>query len=227
MAKDSLLLLCDRLGYRFQDPELLRTALTHRSVDDRAVPSNERLEFLGDAVLGLAVARSVYRRMPYASEGVLTGRKARFVNNVRLSESARSLGLGSFVRLGKGEEKNGGRMRPRLLADTLEAVLGAVYLDGGMEAASWVVERWILAQPHSFHQTSKTDLQEWLQCRGAELPEYVLIEEEGPPHDRTFVVEARSGTHAGRGKASRKKRAEQRAAAKLLESLVATESASS
>lgn len=206
---------------------MLQTALTHRSLIEKAAVSNERLEFLGDAVLGLAVAHALFRRMPDASEGDLTKIKARFVNNNHLYEAALSLGLGCFMLLAKGEEQGGGRKRPRLLADALEAVIGAVYLDGGLEAASSVAERCILAGPLSIDTASKTALQEWLQARGAELPEYVVVGEDGPPHRRTFEVEARCGKHAGRGKATRKKLAEQRAAALLLERLAASDVGSS
>ena len=227
MADDTLLSLCERLGYSFRDPELLRAALTHRSVIDKAAVSNERLEFLGDAVLGLAIGHALFNGSPVASEGDLTKLKARFVNNDHLCEAALALGLGACLRLGKGEEKGGGRHRPRLLADALEAVFGAIYLDGGMEAASVVAERCILAAEPSVETASKTSLQEWLQARGCELPKYVVVAEEGPSHRRTYEVEARCGEHAGRGKASRKKLAEQRAAAVLLQRLVASDGGAS
>ena len=223
MDDDTLLSLCDRLGHDFRDPELLRAALTHRSVMDETAVSNERLEFLGDAVLALAVGLALFKRLPDASEGDLTRLKARFVNNNHLCEAALALGLDTRLRLGKGEEKGGGRRRPRLLADALEAVFGAVYLDGGMEAASVVAERCILAAESSVERESKTSLQEWLQARGCELPRYVVVAEEGPPHRRTFEVEARSGEHAGKGRASSKKLAEHRAAAALLDRLLASD----
>ena len=223
MDKDTLQSLCERLGYDFRDPELLRAALTHRSVMDKAAVSNERLEFLGDAVLALAIGLALFSRLPGASEGDLTRLKARYVNNDHLCETALAVGLDKCLRLGKGEEKGGGRQRPRLLADALEAVFGAVYLDGGMGAASAVAERCILATESSVERESKTSLQEWLQARGCKLPRYVVVAEQGPPHRRTFEVEARSGEHAGTGRASSKKLAEQRAAAVLLERLLVSD----
>lgn len=223
MDKDTLLSLCERLGYDFRDPELLRAALTHRSVMDKAAVSNERLEFLGDAVLSLAIGLALFSRSPEASEGDLTRLRARYVNNDHLCEAALAVGLDECLRLGKGEEKGGGRQRPRLLADALEAVFGAVYLDGGMEAASMVAERCILAAESSVERESKTSLQEWLQARGRKLPRYVVVAEQGPPHRRTFEVEARSGKHAGTGRGSSKKLAEQRAAAALLERLLVSD----
>ncbi len=227
MPEDKLLTLCNRLGYQFRDPALLQVALTHSSAIDKNAVSNERLEFLGDAVLGLAVGGALFRRLPLASEGDLTKLKARFVNNEHLCKAALCLDLGSFLRLGKGEEQGGGREKPRVLADALEAVFGAVYLDGGMEAASGVAERCILLEQPSIDKRSKTALQEWLQARGRELPEYVVVAEEGPSHRRTYEVEVRCGEHAARGRASRKKHAEQHAAALVLERLVSSEGGSS
>jgi ribonuclease-3 len=185
--------------------------------------SNERLEFLGDAVLGLAVGSELFRRLPLASEGELTQLKARFVNNAHLFKAAHSLDLGSFLCLGKGEEKSGGRKKPRMLADALEAVLGAVYLDGGMEAASGVAERCILVGQPAIDHRGKTALQEWLQARGRALPEYVIVAEDGPSYRRTYEVEVRCGECVARGRASRKKHAEQHAASLVLERLVASE----
>ena len=221
MPKHELGVLCERLGHTFRDSGLLEVALTHRSATNGGGQSNQRLEFLGDAVLGLAVAEAVYRRFPLASEGELTSLKSRFVNNRHLADVALALDLGPFLQLGKGEHRGGGRMKPRVLADALEAVVGAAFLDGGLDAASRVAERCILTGQPIAETKSKTRLQEWLQARGRELPQYAVVSEEGPPHCRIFGVEVRSGSCSARGEASSKKLAEQRAAALLMGRLLA------
>ena len=222
MPKHELAELCERLGYAFRDSELLKTALTHRSATNGDGQSNQRLEFLGDAVLGLAVAEAVYKRFPLGSEGELTSLKSRFVNNQHLADVARVLDLGSFLRLGKGEVRGGGRRKPRILADALEAVLGAAFLDGGLDAACRVADRCILRDQPAAQSKSKSRLQEWLQAGGRELPEYSVVSEEGPPHRRVFGVEVRSGSQRARGRAFSKKQAEEQAAALLLGRLLAS-----
>ena len=227
---DRLARLCDRLGYRFADPALLELALTHGSASADGGESNERLEFVGDSVVGLAVASALYRRYPEASEGALTQFKAHLVNNARLAEAALASGTGECLRLGKGEEKGGGRQKTRVLADALEAVFGAAFFDGGMEAASRIAERWILPAGadeerwlEELAANSKSALQEWLQARGRGKPEYVVVASTGPSHRPVFDVEARCGSHAARGRAKRKRDAQQLAAARVLRQLVAAE----
>lgn len=208
------------LGYAFADASLLDLALTHRSASAR---NNERLEFLGDAVLGLVVARALYERRPDAGEGGLSRFRARLVRGETLADVAREQGLGGFVRLGSGEARTGGFQRASILSNALEAVVGAVYLDGGMAAAEGVVLRLLgprlealpaegeLADP-------KTRLQEWLQARGHRPPVYAVHQVAGAAHAQTFEVtcdvEALGLRVAGHG-ASRRV-AEQDAAARAL-----------
>ena len=231
-GSDKVGTLSERLGIRFREPDRLRHALTHRSKRDGRLGSNERLEFLGDAVVGLAVGAALFRRFPDASEGHLTKIRSGLVSREHLSDVARSVGLGAFLRLGGAEDARGGRENERLLADALEAVFGALYLDGGMEAAGDLAERLIVREaalarfgPQAMGRDSKTELQEWLQARGHRLPKYVIVGNEGPSHRRVFVVEARcrSGSVSARGVAMTKRRAEQVAAGKVLELLIASE----
>ncbi len=225
--QDDLREFSDRLGYGFNDLSLLDRALTHGSCVEEGAQSNERLEFLGDAVLSLAVSGALYRRFPTSSEGYLTKLKAHFVREPELALAARALALGSCLRLGKGEERNGGRAKDRVLADAFEAVLGAVYLDGGIEAAHRVVERTILgdeqrlweAERDLHRENSKSELQEWLQARGRPLPQYVVLREEGTPQRRTYLIEARCGGSSAVGEGRTKKAAEKNAASLLLDRL--------
>ena len=218
------------LGYRFRDRELLELALTHRSyASEKDLPEhNERLELLGDAVLGLVVVDWLFRAHPELPEGELSKRKSYLVSAPALAGFASGLGVGRALRLGVGEERSGGREKPSLLADTLEALLGAVYLDGGVEPVaeivapflSHVVER----RPRVLEADAKTRLQEELQGRGWPLPEYRLIAEAGPDHAKSFIVECRVRDRpAGRGEGRSKKVAEQRAAAEALEGILAAE----
>jgi len=217
--------LQQRLGVRFRRPGKLAEALVHRSYraegDDSV--SNERLEFLGDAVLGEVVAEHLYHNHPEWSEGDLTKLKAAVVSEVTLSEAACQLGLGDFLVMAKGEEQSGGRERPSLLSDALEAVIGAVYLERGLRAARGLVLR-ILAEPmHALERDEwrrdfKTLLQELVQRRHKQPPLYRVVAEEGPDHDKTFVVEVRFGRHLlGEGVGKSKKEAEQKAAKEALE----------
>ncbi len=180
----------ERLGYRFRDRDLLARALTHRSAGS---PNNERLEFLGDAVLGFLVAERLYQAFPHAREGALTRLRAAVVKGDSLAVRGRELGLGPHLRLGSGELKSGGRDRDSILADGVEALIGAAYLDGGEEAARAVVER--LFAPvvagldvEAVAKDPKTRLQEWLQGRRLPLPDYELLEASGSEHARTFRV---------------------------------------
>jgi ribonuclease-3 len=214
------------LGYKFRNPELLTLALTHRSyANENGLPDhNERLEFLGDAVLGTVAAEWLFRRHPEMPEGDLSKRKSYLVSAPVLAGLADDLGIGKSLLLGVGEERSGGREKPSLLADSAEAVLGAIYMDGGLAPVRELVSR-LLAQvveerPRIHETDTKTRLQEALQARGWSLPEYRLVAEMGPDHEKRFVVECRvCDRAAGRGEGRSKKVAEQRAAAEALESL--------
>lgn len=219
----------NRLGYRFRDPGLLVLALTHRSfVHDEGDGSErgdyERLEFLGDAVLGFVVAERLWRQDPGASEGVLTRRKQVVVRSSTLSRVSRELGLGDALRLGRGEELTGGREKRSLLADVFEAVLGAVFVDGGIRAARAFVRRHLgpgLDEAGGADQVSedyKTRLQERIQSRLHVTPEYRIVSRSGPDHARSFRVEVFLGNQTlGWGEGTSRKRAEQRAARMALE----------
>jgi ribonuclease-3 len=218
-VEPALAALADRLGHRFADPGLLAQAVAHRSwcAEHPGTPSNERLEFLGDAVLGWVIADLVYRRYPEGSEGQLTeGRKA-VVNAQVLAEVAAGLGVGEVLALGKGEAAAGGRARPSILADALEALFGAVYLDGGAERARAVIEPLLSARLDDAvrgvsGQDHKTLLQELAARRHSRPPQY-LVREEGPDHAKTFHAEVRlDGTVVGAGSGRTKKQAEQAAA---------------
>jgi ribonuclease-3 len=182
-----------RLGYAFRNPDLLRTALTHRSY---GASHNERLEFVGDAVLNCVVGAVLYDRFSSLAEGDLSRVRAALVNQETLARVARNIALGSEVRLGEGEHRSGGSDRPSILADALEAVFGAVFVDGGYDAARGVVERCYgdmlaRADPASLGKDPKTRLQEWLQGRRMAVPEYVVIETSGEAHAQVFDVECR------------------------------------
>jgi ribonuclease III len=180
----------DRFGYRFRDPALLTAALTHRSAGGS---HNERLEFLGDAVLGLVVAELLYRAHPAASEGDLTRLRARLVRRETLATVARRVGIGDHILLGAGELRTGGHQRDSILANALEAIVGAVYLDAGTGPARTIVHRLLgndLAElPTAADlRDAKTRLQEWLQARGLPLPEYRVDSVHGAAHDQVFAV---------------------------------------
>jgi ribonuclease-3 len=181
------------LGHRFASPEFARQALTHRSF---GTPHNERLEFLGDSLLNCAVATLLYERFPRLPEGDLSRLRAALVNQASLSQVAQSVGLGERLRLGEGELKSGGFRRPSILADALEALLGAVFLDAGFDAVRKAVqhllaERLERAEGTPVDKDPKTELQEHLQGRGLALPRYAVMKTEGEAHDQTFTVECR------------------------------------
>ncbi|HWB71834.1 MAG TPA: ribonuclease III [Egibacteraceae bacterium] len=207
------------LGVVFGERQLLRQALTHRShaFEAGGLPTNERLEFLGDAVLGLVVTDRVYRRFPEAAEGRLAKIRAAAVNAHSLADIGRRLGIGDQVLLGRGEEQSGGRDKDSILADTLEALLGAVYLDQGMEAAAALIDRLFsdLLDDITSRRESldyKTSLQELTAAQLSTLPSYTLSEE-GPDHQKRFTAVASVGGQAlGRGTGRSKKEAEQAAA---------------
>jgi ribonuclease-3 len=180
-----------RLGYEFQNPELLRQALTHRS---HSTPHNERLEFLGDAVLNCVIAALLYERFPNLAEGHLSRLRANLVNQECLSRIASSLELGAELRLGEGELKSGGFRRPSILADALEAVTGAIFLDRGYESAAAVLSRifdplLIELDPNTLGKDPKTLLQELLQGRRLPLPQYNIVSVHGEAHEQQFEVE--------------------------------------
>lgn len=187
--------LCSALGYSFADPALLVAALTHRSFrnerPDLASADNERLEFLGDAVLGLVVASMLYTHFPDADEGELTRRRADLVSEKGLTEAAESIGVGDALRLGKGEEKSGGRTKPRLLSSALEACIGAVYTDGGVVAAFAAARQVFEPRLHTSapgHRDAKSRAQEWAQAHLGGTPSYSILSSEGPDHDREFTA---------------------------------------
>jgi ribonuclease-3 len=217
------------LGYSFQRPEWLEQALTHRSRREGcsgAGMDNESLEFLGDRVLGLVVSERLCEHFPDWDAGKLSKALARLVNTSSVYEVARELGLGGYLRLGRGEEKTGGREKQRLLADAYEAVVAAIYLDGWLPAASAFIERTLLVpamtmQEGLLHRPDhKSALQEWLQQRGMGPVEYRVRRESGPDHRKTFEVEARlEGRKLAVSEGHSKKEAEQLAAQQALEML--------
>ena len=178
-------------GHHFSRPELRLQALTHRSA---GAPHNERLEFLGDALVNLMVAEALYTRWPQADEGALTRARAELVRESALAPIARTLDLGSQLTLGPGEMKSGGHRRDSILADALEALIGAIYLDAGFEACRAAVLPWFeeamaaLPPPHKVGKDAKTRLQEWVQGRQKPLPTYALLSESGEEHAKSFLV---------------------------------------
>jgi ribonuclease-3 len=213
-----------RLGHRFKRPDLLELAFTHRSyANEQGSPEHyERLEFLGDAVLGLVTGHWLYERYPELPEGELSKIKAQLVSRTSLSRHAERLELGPLLRIGVGEERSGGRTKPSLLADSMEAVFGAVYLDAGLDAAREIILAMLeeTSEERSqqlLHADSKTQLQEMAQALGWDLPEYRLVSAEGPDHNKIFTVECWVGGElAGHGEGPNKKTAEQKAAAEAL-----------
>ena len=219
----------EKIGYSFRDRSLLENALTHSSYanEHRAagVPSNERLEFLGDSILGLVVADHLYRTRPDLPEGDLTRMRAALVCEESLYEVAQSLGLGNELRLGKGEEAGGGRCRPSILADATESVFAAVYLDGGMEAARALIHRVLLDKEQEEaveerRRDYKTELQELVQRRSNQTLHYEMIGATGPDHAKLFTCAVLlNGQTAGTGTGKSKKEAEQAAARAALQAL--------
>jgi ribonuclease-3 len=219
-----------KLGYRFADGELLERALTHRSCtrEKTGVPrgaSNELLEYLGDAVLGLVVSEHLIRAYPQAEEGELSKRRSRLVSEAHLFRAAQRLNLGEHLLLGRAEERAGGRDKKALLADAVEALLAAVYLDGGLEAARQAVARWVLQAVDAEDLLAtdyKTALQELLQERRQAAPRYVVVKERGPEHRKIFTVRALiEGREVAEAEGQTKKAAEQEAARIALQDLAA------
>lgn len=211
----------ERLGYEFKDRTLLETALTHTSwANEHGLThkdSNERLEFLGDSVLSHIVAHKLYNEHDAYSEGELTRTRAALVCESSLSEFAKQIGLGADIKLGKGEDKSGGRDKASILSDCFEAVLAAIYLDGGYDIAEDFVLSFIKTEGSELD--SKSELQKYVQENGY-LLEYILVDEQGPEHMKEFTFEARiNGECVARGKGSSKHRAEMDAASKALKAL--------
>ena len=208
------------LGYSFKNKAVLKEALTHKSFagEHRGVKHNERLEFLGDSILGAIVADYIYSQCPHDEEGVLSKIKANLVSRRNLYLWGKQLGLGQFMALGRGELATGGRQRDSIISNAVEAVIGAVYLDGGYEAARAVILPWAKTQELTQDaQDFKSALQEFLQQRGPAVPEYEIIQTVGPEHDKTFTVRVSlHGKELGTGKGHNRKQAEQAAARSAL-----------
>ena len=229
MAQAPLENLESALGYQFRESGWLRRALTHRSyVARNGNPSedNEQLEFLGDSVLSFIVSERISRNFPALAEGKLSRVRSRLVSATHLAQVGRKLEVGHYLFLGGGEERSGGRTKPALLVDAVEALIAALYRDGGLEAAESFVEKFVLprnlkaAALHLVVSDHKTTLQEMLQADQKEPPVYRVIQEKGPEHRKTFTVEVRiAGNRTARGRGSSKKTAEQEAAHALLKKI--------
>ncbi len=209
----------EKLGYHFRDRGLLEHAMTHSSYANEhrgeGLTSNERLEFLGDSVLGMVVADYLFQNHPDMPEGELTRKRAALVCEESLHEVALGLGLGRYLRLGRGEDAGGGRARPSILADATEAMLAAVYLDGGLEATGRIIQALILDRERekAVDHDYKTALQELVQRTPGSTVTYRLVREMGPDHRRVFVMQVSvDGAPAGQGEGRTKKEAEQMAA---------------
>lgn len=218
--------MIDRLGHGFANPALLQQALTHRSA---GAPHNERLEFLGDALVNLFMAEALYQRWPQADEGALTRARAELVRESALAPIARALELGGRLTLGPGEMKSGGHRRDSILADALEAVVAAIYLDAGFETCRERVLPWFvqameaLPPAHKVGKDAKTRLQEWLQGRQKPLPVYALLSESGEDHAKSFRVSCTLSQPplTSEGEAGSRRAAEQLAAEEALRLLKA------
>lgn len=218
------------LGYSFREPELLERALTHKSFSnerrDLPSPNNERLEFLGDTVLGFVVGELIYRSFPNLQEGALSKIKAHLVSAATLAGKARALSIGRYLRMGAGEARSGGAEKLSLLADCLEAVVAAIYLDGGLAAASGFLGRLFQTDVAgidigdlSFHDY-KTSLQESAQSLGLPLPEYRIVDEYGPDHEKVFVIQVFwNGEAFAYGRGPSKREAQRKAAKEALKKL--------
>ena len=212
-----------QLGFRFRDPDLLQQALTHRSAGKT---NNERLEFVGDAVLGMVIAEQLYQRFPRASEGQMSRLRASLVKREALAGIAHALSLGDYLILGEGEQRSGGHSRDSILADAVEAILGASYQDQGFAASQALILRlWAESlaglKLEQEQKDPKTRLQEWLQARQHEVPEYAIVRVTGKQHQQVFHVECRIDTLdlAVTASGGNRRKAEQAAAAAMLEKL--------
>ena len=211
------------IGYCFENAAILKEALTHKSFagEHRAIVHNERLEFLGDSILGAIVADYIYCQCPHSEEGVLSKIKSNLVSRHNLFLWARDLDLGRFLRLGHGELATGGRQRDSILSNAMEAVIGAVYLDGGYEAARQVVLPWVKTQKLTQDGGDyKSMFQEYVQKRTRGVPSYEIVQTVGPEHDKVFTVEVTvDGKRYGLGKGKSRKQAEQDAAHNAMQHL--------
>lgn len=220
---DNLKPLIKALGLEFNNPDLLLLALTHRSYGNK---NNERLEFLGDSIVNFVIAEDLFQRFPLAREGQLSRLRARQVKGVTLAELAREFNLGQYLRLGSGELKSGGFRRESILADSLEAIIGAIYLDAGMPATKerildWFASRLSSTSLKDTHKDPKTRLQEYLQARQLPLPVYSVIQVEGQAHAQIFSVECtvEQLNYKPLGVGSSRRLAEQEAAQKVIQAL--------
>lgn len=216
--------LLRHLGIQFKNIQVLEQALTHSSAGKKAggqAYHNERLEFLGDRILNVTVAEWLYRDFPKAAEGELAKRHAALISQPVLAEIAQTLEVGEALILGKGEETTGGRLKPSMLADAVEAMLAAIYLDQGLQVTQGIIHKLWAPYIHTVEvKDPKSVLQEWLQAKGLPLPSYVVLSEEGASHRKVFTVEANAGKHGkATGEGSSKQQAELAAARKLLEQL--------
>lgn len=215
--------LAKKLGYQFKDESMIELALTHRSHGKR---NNERLEFLGDSILNFVIAEALYQRFPEAKEGQLSRLRAQLVKGETLAELAREMKLGDYLRLGSGELKSGGYRRDSILADTVEAIIGAIYLDSDMECCRPYILRWYQSRLEQTslldtQKDSKTRLQEFLQSRRAPLPDYELLSVSGEAHKQTFEIRCAVTLldQPTDGLGSSRRQAEQNAAKKALDKL--------
>lgn len=216
-------MLCHRIEHEFSDTNLLQTALTHRSASNN---NNERMEFLGDAILSYIISIELYQRFPQAQEGELSRMRASLVKGETLAIIAREIDLGDFLSLGSGELKSGGYRRSSILADAFEAVIGAIYLDSGLESATRFVQKYFTERlnecdPDNVQKDPKTQLQEHLQARSLALPEYAVIDIKGEAHNQMFKVECLVPglTESVFGEGTSRRKAEQMAAQKALSKL--------
>jgi len=216
-----------RLGYRFRDRGLISQALTHPSFEHERAGGGDyqRLEFLGDAVLGMVLAEALFRHFPEGDEGILSRSRAQMADQETLAQIARECGLGNFIRLGRGEEQSSGRNKDSILADVLEALIAAVYLDGGLDESRRLIlrlfdENLTISESDLKINDPKSELQELLSSRRLAPPRYHLVEESGPPHDRHFRFQVLVGNDlAGEGEGRSKKIAQQAAATQALQHL--------
>jgi len=221
--------LQQRLGYSFQNPDLLDLALCHRSVGNN---NNERLEFLGDSILGFIIAEELFKRFPNASEGQMSRMRSHLVKGKTLALLAQDFELGSFLKLGSGEMKSGGHRRASILADAVEAILGGIYLESGMSVSrkivcQWYGERLDEMSPEAIDKDPKTRLQEWLQARKLALPIYTVTDTHGADHDQTFDIHClalgpKGNKQEAKAQGKSRRQAEQRAAETLLQRLEGT-----
>ncbi|MDR3310177.1 MAG: ribonuclease III [Oscillospiraceae bacterium] len=214
----------ESLGYAFKNKSLLLTALTHSSyVNERKMPKsdcNERLEFLGDSVLGFVAAEYLYAQSPAVPEGQMTKRRAELVCEAALFECAKSVALGGFLQIGKGEEQTGGRSRPSVCSDAVEAIIAAAYLDGGIDAAKGIIYAVVLSGERGANPTDyKTVLQELVQRSPGASVAYEIVGSDGPEHDRVFRSRASASGKSAEGEGRTKKAAEQAAAKELIKLL--------